>query len=372
VRAAVFRTVIAACLFAAAIGHGFAQPAPAHVTVGVSTRRFVPAGRYDWRGARSHALVTTIWYPAAADAKEAPQWAGPPGEAPLFDAGRAAPGARPAATPGKFPLILLSYGTGGTAQSLGWLATSLAARGNIVAGVDHPGNNAVGGYTVEGFALWWQRAADLSQIIDGMLADPVLGRHIDQQRIGAAGFSLGGYTMIEIAGGITSLAHFRQFCASTKADAMCRAPPEFPDLRAKIDALRRADPAFAAALAEDGQSYRDPRVRAVFAMAPALGPAFLPGSLAKIDIPIAIVAGAGDAIVPIRSSAQFFAATIPRAELTLLPGKTGHYVFTASCTAAGHAALPSLCDDAPGVDRDAVHRTTASLAAEFFARNLWQ
>jgi predicted dienelactone hydrolase len=369
---AVSRAVIAACVVAVAVGLArAAPPAPDRFKVGAATRQFMPAGPYDWRGTQLHALVTTIWYPAAADAEEETQWGGPPGT-PLFDVGKAAPGATLAAAPAKFPLILLSHGTGGTAQSLGWLAVSLAARGDIVAGVEHPGNNAIGGYTVQGFALWWERAADLSRVLDAMLADPVFGPRIDRQRIGGAGFSLGGYTMIEIAGGITSLAHFRQFCAAAKADASCAAPPEFADLRAKAEALRRADPAFAAALAGAGRSYRDPRLQAVFAMAPALGPAFLPSSLAKIDIPVAIVAGAADRIVPVGSSAEYFAATIPRAELTLFPGKIGHYVFTAECTAAGHARYPSLCDDAPGVDREAVHARTASIAAEFFARNLWQ
>jgi predicted dienelactone hydrolase len=44
-------------------------------------------------------------------------------------------------------------------------------------------------------------------------------------------------------------------------------------------------------------------VREVFAMAPALGPAFLPESLERIDIPMVIVAGAADAIVPVGGSA---------------------------------------------------------------------
>jgi len=49
--------------------------------------------------------------------------------------------------------------------------------------------------------LWWERARDLSAVIDGMLSDPTFMPRIDRQRIGAAGFSLGGYTMIAIAQG---------------------------------------------------------------------------------------------------------------------------------------------------------------------------
>jgi predicted dienelactone hydrolase len=106
----------------------------------------------------------------------------------------------------------------------------------------------------------------------------------------SAGFSLGGYTMIAIAGGITSRAHFRESCASPDTDQGCGAP-EFPDPPSKAKALADSDTAFGA-LAQDSGSYRDQRVRAVFVMATGLDQAFLPESLKQIDIPVAIVAGA--------------------------------------------------------------------------------
>ena len=203
-----------------------------------------------------------------------------------------------------------------------------------------------------------------------MLADPTFMTRIDAQRIGAAGFSLGGYTVIATAGGITSRAHFLEFCASAQADASCQPPPEFADLRAKAKALADNDEAYRAALAEDSRSYRDVRVRAVFAMAPPLGPAFLPESLEQIDTPVAIVAGAADAIAPVGSNARSDAAHIPHAELTVFPGNVGHYVFVVNCTETGRAALPAACIDAPGVDRDAIHAGTVRLAEAFFARHL--
>jgi len=43
------------------------------------------------------------------------------------------------------------------------------------------------------------------------MKDSTFGTRIDGSRIGAAGFSLGGYTMIEIAGGITDPAAFMDF-----------------------------------------------------------------------------------------------------------------------------------------------------------------
>jgi predicted dienelactone hydrolase len=310
-----------------------------------------------------------IWYPAASGAEEKPQLIGPPGR-PLFDGGHVAPNAGLAPSADKFPLIVLSHGTGGIAGNLAWLGTALAAHGYIAAAVNHPGNNAIDGYTAAGFRLWWLRAGDLSAVIDGMLADPIFGPRIDRQRIGAAGHSLGGYTVVALAGGVTSTEHFNKFCASPKADTICTPLPEFPDLRDKVEALAQSDASFRAAREQDARSYRDPRVRAVFAMAPGLAQAFLPESLARIDIPLAIVAGAADERVPVGSNAQFLAAAIPHAELTVLPGEVGHYVFVGTCLEAGRATLPRPCSDAPGVDRAAVLSKTADLAEGFFARGL--
>jgi predicted dienelactone hydrolase len=288
----------------------------------------------------------------------------------MFEAPPAAANAELAKRPAKFPLILLSHGTGGTAQSMAWLATALAARGFIVAGVNHPGNTALEPYTVQGFALWWLRARDISVVTDAMLADATFGAHIDPARIGAIGFSLGGYTMIELAGGITSLAQFVAYCRAAPDAATCKAPPEFPDLLAKSEALAREDPAYAAALGESGRSYREPRIRAVVAIAPALGPTFTPESLAAITIPMAIIAGESDSILPIDANARQVAAKIPHAELTILPGRVDHYVFVNVCTPAGRSIMAPICVDAPEIDRAAIHRTTAALAIRFFEDRL--
>ena len=337
--------------------------------VGVTTRRFTPPEPYDWRGSGRRALVTTVWYPADAQAQVAPQRIGAPG-APIFEADPAAANAELANSPARFPLILMSHGTGGTAASMAWLATALAARGFIVAGVDHPGNNAVEAHTVQGFSLWWLRARDISVVTGAMLADATFGARIDPARIGAIGFSLGGYTMIELAGGITSLAQFAADCRAAPDATTCKAPPEFPDLVAKSEALAREDAAYAAALGEGGRSYREPRIHAVVAIAPALGPVFTPESLAAITIPVAIIAGESDSIVPIDANARQDAAKIPHAELTILPGRVDHYVFVNVCTPAGRSIMAPICVDAPEIDRAAIHHTTAALAIKFFEDRL--
>jgi predicted dienelactone hydrolase len=336
-------------------------------TTGMTFRQFTPKEPYNWRGAhgaQTHALSTVIWYPAESSATEKPVEI--PGLT-IFDLGSASQSAKIAAQPATFPLIVVSHGTGGSGLSMAWLGEALARHGYIAAAVNHPGNNAAEPYTVEGFSIWWERARDLSEVISDMLADSQFGSHIDAKRIGAAGFSLGGYTMIEIAGGLTDPQGFIAYCNSSKNDGICVSPPEFPTLLPDFRKLMQEHPEV---LAHASDSYRDPRVRSVFAMAPALGPAFPTDGLKKISIPVEIVAGESDQNVPIASSARYFAANIPAAKLRIFQGAVAHYVFLDSCSDVGRKNVPMLCNDAPGVDRHGIHAQTIERAMSFFRDTL--
>jgi predicted dienelactone hydrolase len=341
--------------------------------VGVTSRTFLGGdATYDWRGAKTHALLTTIWYPADAQASETQQWVGDAEHA-FATAGRADRDAQLAVAPAKFPLILLSHWTGGSALMMAWLGTELAKSGYIAAAVNHPGNNALEDYTVQGFTLGWERAVDVSRVLDGMLADSRFGPRIDPQRVGAAGFSLGGYTMMVLAGAVASpidLQQLEQQCSSEKLwDLLCYSPPEFPGLTQKAIALSSTDSTYRAALRKSADSHCDSRIRAVFAIAPAYI-RLTRQSLGEISVPVEIVAGAGDPILPPASNAEILAHSIPRAKLTIYPGGVAHYTFLDTCTAGGKSQNPGLCVDAPGVDRDAVHAEAAGAAVAFFDEHL--
>lgn len=335
--------------------------------VGLTTRDFIPSEPYDWRGAKTHALRATIWYPAAAEAHEGPQWVGPR-LMPFFSAGSAAPNAEPAPGPRR-PLIVLSHGNGGAAFQIAWLGTALARAGFIVVAVNHPGNNALEDYTVEGMSLWWLRAVDVSAIIDAMLVDKTFGSLVDPARIGAAGHSLGGYTVLAAAGGISNPELLQVFCRSPAADASCKPPPSAAVMRRETLVRLSVDPDFRQRYGAAGKSYRDERIRATFAMAPGPGPFFAPDSLEAISVPVAIVAGSADEIIPTAAAAEAFARLIPHATLKIFP-KAGHFVFLGTCTLVGRVFFRSTCRDPDGIDRDAVHAETVRLAVDFFTTNL--
>lgn len=363
--------LIAVCFCASAVYVPAASALPAKTVVykvGVVTRQFLPPEPYEWRGAKTHALVTDIWYPADPAAVEQMQWIGSP-DAPFAKGAKAARDAALIAGSDKFPLVLLSHGIGGSSAMMAWFGAALASHGYIAAAVNHPGNNALEDYTLPGAVFWGQRAHDMSALLDVLLADSTFGPRIDPKRVGAAGFSLGGLTVLELAGGIAEFSRYQDFCKSPKADGMCTDTIEYPGLLAKVTDLVKTDSAMQAAFVENSKSHRDPRFRAIFAMAPALGPAFDPASLAKISVPTQIVAGAVDNVVPIETSAKFFAARIPGAQLTIYQA-VGHYAFLGTCAELGDRTQPRLCIDQAGILRDEIHAQTVTMAWKFFDTNL--
>jgi predicted dienelactone hydrolase len=346
-----------------------ARPGVALTTfkAGASSRVFHPTHARNWRGAKTEALVTTIWYPVSEDAKGVVEEQMPMG--PMWVAGKAAVDAPMAAAPAKFPLVMLSHGTGGSAMQMAWLGTVLARHGYIAVAVNHPGNNGLEPYTAEGFALWWERATDISDALDAVLRDTVFGPRVDAARIGAAGFSIGGYTVLELAGARSEQQRFLAACDAEPTLPTCDVP-EMKSVGTNQEIAKTVQASSAESLARGGASYRDPRIRAVFAIAPAAGQAFGPGAFDEVKIPVAMVVGGSDPIAPPAANAAKFKGMMPKAELTVLSGGVSHYTFLDTCTDAGKAKVSVYCSDAAGVDRDKVHGQVADMAVNFFDRTL--
>jgi len=354
----------------AAIGYCAVMPLAAAADTPAGYTQIDVPGNTALRGDPANRLKVVVWYPAPAGTPTEPIAVGPPGAA-FFSEGVGAPDATLAASPAKLPFVVVSHGTGGTAMDLSWLCAALAGRGYIVAAVEHPGNNALEAPTVAGTTLWWMRADDLSRTIDGVLASPRFGPRIDRARIGAAGFSLGGYTVLALVGARGNPALLAPYCAKKPDTPVCTgaATPTMPDVAARAGTLAQSDPAYRAALAANLESHRDPRVKAVLSIAPALGPAFVPESLRAIDVPVAFVAGLGDPILPVSDNVIADATAVPNARVTLLASAVGHYTFLTECTAAGSERFAPICGDPPGV-RAAAHRATIEIAKAFFDDNL--
>jgi predicted dienelactone hydrolase len=329
--------------------------------VGLRTFQFVDQRRLNGKGTGPRPMLTDLWYPAENSSVEEEILIGPP-KHPLFHAGWAAQDAELSSNSERYPLILLSHGTGGSSRQMGWLATHLAKRGYLLAGVNHHGNTSIEPYTVEGFARVWERPQDMSAVLDLLLQEPMIGHRINIEQIGVAGFSLGGYTAIALAGGITDFQELKRAYHDSGRLIHELVPPEFPNkdaLAARFQFLIEND-------TTHRESFRDKRIRAAFAIAPVLGEAFTASGLAPISIPVKIVVGEADQLAPAEANAIKFARCINNSELEILKGQVAHYTFIAECTAQGKETLPFLCIDDPGVDRKAVHNRVSEMAANFF------
>lgn len=345
-------------------------------TLGVAERREHPVGRahaaysddsrQDWNDpTRPRPLSATVWYPSARDSREQPWQAG------VFEFGMIAPDAPMPAGVGRLPLVLVSHGTGGSAPQLSWLAEALAGQGFLVAGVNHHGNTAAEARTlVAGFTLWWERARDVSVLLDRLLADPRFADLIDPDRIGVAGFSIGGFTAMLLAGARVDLDAFHAHCREHSGDHTCRPPPESAQTEEDFQRFLAGDRRALASLRTAADSYRDPRVRAAFVMAPALMPALSDESLRGLDLPVQVVTGAADTLV-LPGFVQALAQRMDRVDIDALPG-VGHYAFLAPCNDAGVEQLARFCVDAPGIDRRHLHHRVAAHAVAFFKRQLCQ
>ncbi len=140
-----------------------------------------------------HPLHLSLWYPTGSDTEPAKH-----GETPAFVGLPVIRDADPA--PGPHPLVILSHGYGGSWRNLAWLASELVDRGYVVAAPDHPGTTTFDMRPADTVRLW-KRPTDISRAIDAVLGDATLSGGVAANRIAAIGHSLGGWTVVELAGG---------------------------------------------------------------------------------------------------------------------------------------------------------------------------
>ena len=322
--------------------------------------------RMDWFGTHSRPIKWSCWYPVSIDTLTSEHSFGGSADHPLFTGGLVSMGAVVSDAQKEWPLVLLSHGTGGTANGLAWLATRLAQSGYICVGVDHHGNTGSEIYLPEGFLCWWERAIDLSFIIDHVNQISPIESRVNLNDISVVGFSLGGYTALSLVGAITSMKQFENWLA-TDPDSS-GGPREFPDLDQAIPRLISSSSRFRQSWERHGDSYLDTRVSRCVAIAPApTVRGFVTHSLRKIDCPTLIIGGEADLEAPFHSCAQWLFDQNRSFQLKSLGEGVGHYVFLAECTDHGICVEPEICIDASSIVRSEVHANTALLISDFLA-----
>lgn len=349
-----------AFLFAALCLATFTQSALAADEVGVKTLT-VPSP------ARGRDLAVTIWYPATPGGTNIRV-----GENKLFQGAPALANAPRA--PGRFPLILVSHGSGARIENLGWIANRLVAAGFIVAGPNHPGTTS-GDSTPIATPNVWERTDDLATLLTALTESPDWRDALADRRVGVLGFSLGGTTAMELAGAIPDREAYARYCDTYPAMMDC---VWFAGGKGYVDGeavpsqkvnLRQMDKS------RFEQSNRDPRIGSAVLVDPGMAMAFQPTSLQAIAIPMHFINLGGPGTVPPGVAAEDLARLTPKGDYAQVDGAV-HFTFLAECQPGGKALLAAigeadrLCDDGGSRPRAAMHAELGDRIAADFTRDL--
>ena len=250
------------------------------------------------------------------------------------------------------PLVVISHGSGGEFRNHEDIARALAKAGFVVAAVTHSGDNR---HDRSAATAVWERPRHLKLLVDHMLGSWRGRRRIDPARVGAFGFSSGGFTVLVAAGGVPDLGRVREHC---------RARPALFDCRLSADARRdRPD-------RPDVDWSHDPRIKAIVAAAPALGFTFSKSGLAKVRVPVQLWRAGADEILPHPLYVEPVRKALPRRADYRVAEGAGHFDFLPPCPRPLAEARPDLCRSAAGFDRSAFHQALAGDIVTFFRRHL--
>lgn len=302
-------------------------------------------------------LEMVVWYPSATTAT--PQLIA---DNPVFVSALAVRNAPPAA--GEHPLVVLSPGYGGNWRNQTWLASALAHKGYIVAAVNHPGTTSQD-RSPQAAAQLWRRPADLSRAIDAVMAQPEQFGVVAKPRIAAVGHSLGGWTILEIAGARFDPNRFAQDCQAHPKLASCTVyqlmnPEGSTESKARM-----------------GADLSDKRVTAVVSLDLGLSRGLTDASLAALPVPaLVIAAGVPSKELPAQMESANLAKRLPPASTRYVEiSDASHFSFMAQCKPGGAALIEEntpgdgmICADGDGArPRDVIQQQIASLVSEFLA-----
>lgn len=254
---------------------------------------------------------------------------------------------------GRHPLIVLSHGHGGGMYGHHDLATALARHGYIVVAPQHIGDSFDDMRGAGTDRVLLGRAWQASAVISAALKDPTLGPHIDTARIGAAGFSAGGYTTLLLLGAQPDFKRFFSFCEKYPGTPeICDKP--FPEKMRTID---------------HPPPTADARVRAGFSMAP-LSLILDADGLKDVKAPVFLyIAQKDQVLMPSENGARIRSLLPNLAEFREIPD-ADHYVFLAPCSEQLAKDVPRICTDGPGIDRAKLHERINADAIAFFDAQL--
>jgi predicted dienelactone hydrolase len=315
--------------------------------VGVKTVKLTDA-------TRNRPLTLEVWYPAKLEASaEKSVYKSTVGATPYSVQARAGRDAPALEAAQKFPLIVYSHGQPGSRMQAHYLLEHLASQGYVVAALDHTGSTHAD-VTQESYATGL-----VDRPLDILFAATEIPKQFsssDANNIGLLGYSYGGYSSLNAAGIGLDSANLAAYCKRTNNEGPCFLQSFFTPLEAA-----RGSKVVKA----------DPRIKAVFVMAPYGIPWFSPQAFADMRVPLFVGGGSSDTVATYNRDAL---------EAFKMSGSKNKYLLTLE--AATHnpwiVCPPDVkvnaqdferCSE-PNWDHAKSHAVTQHFAAAFFGRFL--
>ena len=291
--------------------------------------------------ARSRTLKIEVWYPT--DEKDgATFYDAMLGPTPTRLLGQAKRGAAP--TTKKFPLIVVSHGQPGTRYQLAYLGEHLASWGFVVANLEHTGSTYQDTTDADYVTSLVYRPEDILFAIAEL---PNFIANADNSNVGLVGYSYGGYSAVNAAGVPLDKAALTEYCQKTNDEGPCFVLGDFYRLEAARGATIKTDP----------------RIKAIFVMAPYGEPWLGAKSLAKLKVPLFVAGGTNDtAAVYERDVLKYFHRAGSTKKYLLTFAGANHNIY-AECPEAVRGV--ENCFD-PVWDQTQAHVLLEHVATAFF------
>jgi len=216
---------------------------------------------------------------------------------------------------GRFPLVVVSHGNGGSHLAYRTFGAHLARNGYVVALLEHAGNNRNDNQLEGTLENLVNRPRHVRLTMDAVASDAQLGACAQPDNVAIIGHSMGAYTALAVAGGTP-----------------------WTETRQRVEVTP------------------DPRVRALVLLAPATAWYSPKDSLSHVTVPILILIAEHDAFTP-RWHADLVLDRVPvRDQVTLkVIENAGHFSFLSPFPPQMRdpGFLPST--DPEGFDREEFH-----------------
>ncbi len=218
----------------------------------------------------------------------------------------------------KYPLVMLSHGTGGLSLTHHEIAAATARAGFIVVALTHPGDNYRDRSMVGKLDYLTERPRQVSRTLDAFLAEAKWGPLVDVNQIVFIGHSAGGFTGLALLGATPSFANSVKHCAINFDEDgwFCR------QFGSKEKAIENAKNLNSLPIIADS---KDPRFKAFVLISP-VGIFSEPAALTTLKTPTLVFIALKDTVLVPKFHAQAIGAGLPNATL-VVNAQGGHFML---------------------------------------------